>query len=134
MKYMLDTNMCIYIIKKHSDHVLKKFKRFHVGDIFISSITLAELMYGVYKSLHQQKNKNALEEFISPIEIKTFDEEAAIHYGEIRAYLEKKGAPIGPLDMMIAAHAKSLKFVLVTNNKKEFSRVPHLKIDDWVHI
>ncbi len=134
MKYMLDTNICIYIIKKSPENVLKKFKSFEIGDISISSITLAELMYGVHKSLHQHKNKTALEEFISPLEIMSFDDNAAAHYGEIRACLEKKGTPIGSLDMMIAAHAQCLNLMLVTNNKKEFSRVPHLKIEDWVRV
>jgi tRNA(fMet)-specific endonuclease VapC len=133
MKYMLDTNMCIYIIKKHPANVLKKFTVLDVGDVCISSITLAELMYGVHKSHHPQKNKAALEEFTSPLEIVSFDEETASHYGHIRASLEKKGIPIGPLDMMIAAHAQCLGSILVTNNKKEFSRIPHLKIEDWVH-
>ena len=91
MQYMLDTNMCIFIIKKHPINVLKKFKKFDVGDIHISSVTFAELMYGVQKSQHQQKNKTALDEFISPLEIMSFDEDATIYYGEIRAYLEKKG-------------------------------------------
>ena len=130
---MLDTNICIYIIKKNPKDVLEKFKTFEIGDIYISSITLAELMFGAYKSLHQQKNKSALEEFVSPLEITSFDDDAATHYGEIRAYLEKKGTPIGSLDMMIAAHARSLNLTLVTNNKKEFTRVPHLKVEDWVH-
>lgn len=133
MKYMLDTNMCIYIIKKHPENVLNKFKTFDVGDIYISSITHAELMYGVYKSHHQQKNKSALEEFTSPLEIVSFDGDAAKQYGKIRAHLERNGTPIGALDMMIAAHALCLDLVLVTNNKKEFSRVPHLRIEDWVH-
>ena len=133
MKYMLDTNICIYIIKKHPENVLNKFKTCEIGDIAISSVTLAELMYGAHKSLHQQKNKAALEEFTSPLEIMPFDDGAATHYGELRAYLEKKGTPIGSLDTMIAAHAQSLNVILVTNNKNEFSRVPHLKIEDWVH-
>lgn len=133
MKYMLDTNMCIYIIKKNPTTVLKKFITLDVGDVCISSVTLAELMYGVQKSHHQQKNKAALEEFTSPLEVIPFDEETASHYGHIRAYLEKKGIPMGALDMMIAAHAQCLGSILVTNNKKEFFRVPHLKIEDWVH-
>jgi tRNA(fMet)-specific endonuclease VapC len=133
MKYMLDTNICIYIIKKHPENVLKKFKGFGIGDITLSSITLAELMYGVHKSHHQHKNKMALEEFISPLEIMPFDDEVADYYGKIRTYLEKEGTPIGSLDTMIAAHAQCLNLILVTNNKKEFSRVPHLKIEDWSH-
>ena len=133
MKYMLDTNMCIYIIKKHPEKVFKKFTKLDVGDVCISSITLAELMYGVQKSHHHQQNKVALAEFTSPLEVMSFDEEAAAHYGHIRAYLEKKGIPIGSLDMMISAHAKCIDSILVTNNKKEFSRIPHLKIENWVH-
>src|SRR5262245_4863773 len=132
MKYMLDTNMCIYVIKKQPENVLKKLTKLEVGDVCISSITLAELMYGVQKSHHQQKNKNALDEFISPLEIMAFDEEAAAHYGHIRAHLEKKGAVIGSLDMLIAAHAKCLNSILVTHNTKEFSRISNLKIEDWV--
>jgi tRNA(fMet)-specific endonuclease VapC len=132
MKYMLDTNTCIYIIKKHPERVLKKLLKLRVGDVCISSITLSELMYGVKKSHYQQKNKEALQEFTSPFEIMSFDEEAAEHYGDIRAYLEKKGTPIGALDMLIGAHARCLGLILVTNNQKEFSRVPHLKTDDWV--
>lgn len=131
MKYMLDTNICIYIIKKRSENVIKRFKSYLIGDICISSITLAELMYGVHKSQHQQKNKMALEEFILPLDIMPFDEEVASHYGYIRAFLEKKGTPIGALDLMIAAHAQQLNSILVTNNKKEFIRVPKLKIEDW---
>ncbi len=133
MKYMLDTNTCIYIIKQHPPSVLKKLMSLKVGDISISSITLAELEYGVQKSQHQQKNKIALQEFASPFEIVTFNEEAATCYGYIRNDLEKKGMIIGPLDMMIAAHAQALNLVLVTNNKKEFSRITNLKIEDWVH-
>jgi len=133
MKYLLDTNICIYIIKKHPENVLKKFKSLKLGEVGISSITLAELMYGVYKSQHQQKNKSALQEFILPLEIKPFNDEAAEHYGMIRAHLEKEGKLIGALDLMIAAQAQSLHTTLVTNNKKEFMRVPKLKIEDWVH-
>lgn len=133
MKYMLDTNMCIYIIKRHPENVLRKFTTLDVNDVCISSITLAELMYGVQKSHHQKKNEAALEEFTSPLEIIPFGEEAADQYGHIRAYLEKKGTPIGSLDMMIAAHAQCMGSILVTNNKKEFSRIPKLKIEDWVH-
>lgn len=131
MRYMLDTNMCIYIIKQQPETVLKKFTKIEVGDVFISSVTYAELMYGVQKSHHVEKNTVALEEFTSPLEVIAFDGDAARHYGDIRAYLEKKGMPIGALDMMIAAHARCMNFTLVTNNKKEFSRVPHLKMEDW---
>jgi tRNA(fMet)-specific endonuclease VapC len=130
---MLDTNMCIYIIKKKPEKVLKKFQLFDIGDICISSITYAELMFGVSKSQHKQKNKDALLEFAIPLDIMPFDDEIAVNYGDLRAYLEAKGTPIGSLDTMIAAHAQTLKCMLVTNNKKEFARVPHLKIEDWSH-
>jgi tRNA(fMet)-specific endonuclease VapC len=133
MKYMLDTNICIYLIKKQPQHVLSKFKSLNIGDICISSITYAELMYGVEKSQHHQKNKMALDEFILPLDIISFDDECACHYGRIRSYLERKGTPIGPLDLMIAAHAQCLNFTLITNNVKEFDRVPNLTIEDWVH-
>lgn len=133
MKYMLDTNICIYLIKKQPANVLQKFKRQKVGSICISSVTFAELMYGVEKSQHLQKNKAALEEFTLPLDIISFDDKSARHYGHIRAYLEKKGTPIGALDLMIAAHAQCMNITLVTNNVKEFSRVPKLKIEDWVH-
>lgn len=132
MKYMLDTNICIYIIKKHPPNVLKKFSHFQPGDIFLSSITLSELNYGVQKSQHVEKNKSALSNFILPLEILAFDSDAADHYGDIRALLEKKGTPIGALDLMIAAHAKSVRATLITNNEKEFSRIPGLKISNWV--
>lgn len=132
MKYMLDTNMCIYIIKKHPQSVLKKFKKIEIGDIGISSITYAELMFGAQKSQHQAQNYNALQEFTAPLEILSFDDAAANQYGQIRAYLQKKGLLIGSLDMLIAAHAQSIQSILVTNNKKEFSRIPHLQIEGWV--
>jgi tRNA(fMet)-specific endonuclease VapC len=130
---MLDTNICIYLIKKQPEGVLNKFRSFNIGDICMSSVTFSELMYGVEKSQHPQKNKSALEEFILPLEVLPFDDQSARHYGHIRAYLERKGTPIGPLDLMIAAHAQSINAILVTNNVKEFTRVPKLKIEDWVH-
>ncbi|MCX7115545.1 MAG: type II toxin-antitoxin system VapC family toxin [Gammaproteobacteria bacterium] len=133
MKYMLDTNICIYLIKKQPEHVLQKFKSCSIGDICISSVTYAELMYGVEKSQHHQKNMIALNEFTLPLDLISFDDEAARHYGRIRTYLEKKGMPIGALDLMIAAHAQRLGFTLVTNNVKEFDRIPNLIIEDWVH-
>ena len=132
MKYLLDTDICIYIIKQHPQNVIKKFKSISLGDIGMSSITLAELLYGVEKSQQQQKNKAALEEFTLPLEIVSFDDCAAQHYSVIRAQLERKGMPIGPLDLRIAAHAQCLDVTLVTNNVKEFSRVPKLKIENWV--
>jgi tRNA(fMet)-specific endonuclease VapC len=104
-----------------------------VGDICISSVTLAELRYGVAKSQYQEKNQAALDEFILPLEVARFDEAAALVYGALRASLEKQGTPIGALDTMIGAHALSLNLTLVTNNTKEFNRIVGLKVIDWIH-
>ena len=132
MKLMLDTNICIYIIKQQPVDVLKRFLEYQIGDIGISSITLSELRYGVAKSTHQEKNTKALDEFITPLEVVSFDEEAAHVYGNIRATLEKAGTPIGSMDMLIAAHAVSLGIPLVTNNTREFVRIPALNVIDWL--
>ena len=132
MKLMLDTNICIYIIKQQPVTVLKRFLEYQIGDIGISSITLSELRYGVAKSTHQEKNAKALDEFIIPLEVVSFDEKAAHVYGDIRATLEKTGTPIGAMDMLIAAHAVSLGISLVTNNTREFIRIPTLNVIDWI--
>lgn len=132
MKYVLDTDTCIYIINKKPENVVERFQKIKIGNIAITSVTLAELMHGVHKSQHPQKNRTALEGFILPLEILHFDEAAADCYGKIRAYLEKKGLPIGPLDLLIAAQTLSYDATLVTNNKKEFSRIPKLKIENWI--
>ncbi len=132
IKYLLDTNICIYVIRRKPDVVLKRLKRFRVSDLGISSITLSELEYGIAKSRRPEQNKLALTQFLSPIEIMPYDDMAAQQYGELRAYLEKRGTPIGSLDMLIAAHALSLNSVLVTNNESEFRLVPQLKIENWV--
>lgn len=132
MKLMLDTNICIYIIKQQPVTVLKRFLEYQIGDIGISSITLSELRYGVAKSTHQQKNTEALDEFVTPLEVVSFDEEAAHIYGDIRAVLEKAGTTIGAMDMLIAAHAVSLGIPLVTNNPREFVRIPTLNVIDWI--
>lgn len=131
MEYLLDTNICIYIIKKKPANVFERFKTLKIGDVGISSITLAELQYGVEKSSNIEKNRDALQKFLTPIEIVDFGYDATIEYGKIRTELEKKGTPIGPLDMLIASHAKSMDIVLVTNNVKEFERVSGLKIENW---
>jgi tRNA(fMet)-specific endonuclease VapC len=131
MKFMLDTNTCIYLIKKKSPHILNHFKNHSPGDIGISSITLAELRYGVEKSQLIQKNQQALNEFITPLEIADFDEKAAETYGNVRAALENDGKPIGSMDMLIGSHALSLGVTLVTNNTKEFKYIKNLKIIDW---
>ena len=131
MEFMLDTNTCIYIIKQKPPKVLEHFKAYSIGEIGISSITLAELRFGVEKSQHIQKNQEALDAFILPLEIADFDEKAAKVYGEIRAALEKAGNLIGSMDMLIGAHALSLGLTLVTNNVREFRKIKHLKVIDW---
>ena len=131
MKAMLDTNICIYIIKRRPQSVLDRFSTFPVGDIGISTITLAELEYGAAKSAQPRKNREALEEFVSPLDLAPFDRDAAEAYGRIRAALERKGLPIGAMDMLIAAHALSLGVNLVTNNEKEFRRVSGLRVENW---
>jgi len=132
MKYLLDTNICIYIIKEKPVEVIGRFKAIKPGNIAISSITLAELQFGVMKSSNPSKNQEALHKFIIPLEIIDFDYAATIEYGRLRAHLESKGTPIGSMDTLIAAHALSKKLILVTNNVKEFSRVPELKIENWI--
>ena len=129
---LLDTNICIYLIKRKPQEVLQRFNAYDVGDIAISSITVAELEFGAQKSKFTQENKQALMQFLLPLTIVDFDASAANTYGEIRAKLEKKGTPIGSLDTLIAAHAISLKATLITNNVKEFVRVSGLKIENWV--
>ena len=131
MRYMLDTNICIYIIKNKPKKVIIELKRHKPSEICVSSITYAELTHGVEKSMAVEKNRLALALLFSNIEVLDFDIKAAIHYGKIRAYLEKQGTLIGPLNMMIAAHAMSLGYTVVTNNIKEFQRVPDLKLENW---
>lgn len=131
MKYMLDTNICIYLIKKKSEKVLRHFKTHSIGDIGISSITLAELRYGAEKSQQVQKNREALYEFLLTFEIADFDDEAAVSYGTVRVALEKAGTPVGSMDMLIGAHALSLGATLVTNNVREFRQIKNLHIADW---
>lgn len=131
MKYLLDTDICIYLIKKRSPPLIKKILTCKAGDLAISAITLAELEYGVAKSIHQDKNRLALATFITPLHILPFDAELCRTYAELRATLETHGTPIGPYDMLIAAHALHVKCPLVTNNTREFSRIPKLKIENW---
>ncbi|MBI5179406.1 MAG: type II toxin-antitoxin system VapC family toxin [Nitrospinae bacterium] len=131
MKFLLDTNICIFIIRKKPESVLKRLEEHAPGDIGISSVTLAELEYGVQKSLQVEQNGKALHTFLLPLEIAPFGREAAGEYGKIRAKLEAKGIPIGPLDLMIGAHALSLGRVVVSNNVREFSRIGGLRVQDW---
>ncbi|WP_281367906.1 type II toxin-antitoxin system tRNA(fMet)-specific endonuclease VapC [Rufibacter quisquiliarum] len=127
----MDTNICIYIIKKRPEIVLERFKELSLGSVGISAITLAELEFGIRKSSNPDRNLEALNQFLVPLDIKDFHYNATVEYGKIRANLEKAGTPIGPLDTLIAAHALSLNATLVTNNEKEFNRVTGLKIENW---
>jgi tRNA(fMet)-specific endonuclease VapC len=127
---MLDTNMCIYAQKKN-ESVLAKLKEHWQEGLAISSITLAELEYGVKASAAPKKNSIALMKFLSIVEILPFDNGAAEKYGNICAFLRKKGTPIGTMDMLISAHAKSEGLTVVTHNTREFERVPELKLKDW---
>ena len=131
MRYMLDTNICIYVIKHKPEKVFRKLQTIHPEDVCISSVTYAELVHGVEKSIAVEKNRLALSILLANMEILDFDVDAADCYGKIRAGLEKNGTPIGPLDMMIAGHAQSLGYTVITNNMKEFSRVAALKIENW---
>ena len=131
MKLLLDTNICIYLIKKRPPLVLKRFNAYAAGTIGISSITVAELEFGVQKSLYASQNQEALEQFLLPLVILDFDNEAARAYGKIRALLENRGRVIGAFDMLIAAHALSLNLPLATNNVREFLRIPGLKVINW---
>jgi tRNA(fMet)-specific endonuclease VapC len=131
MKYMLDTNICIYIIKEKPKKVINKFHTLDIGDICISSITLAELEYGVEKSNYTKRNRLALAGFLSSIEVLSFSDRATAEYGKIRANLEKQINIIGTYDLMIGAHALSENITLVTNNMKEFKRIPNLSLENW---
>jgi tRNA(fMet)-specific endonuclease VapC len=128
---MLDTNICIYAIKHKPEKVFQKLQEVEPEDVYVSSVTYADLVHGVEKSAAVEKNRLALSMLLANIEILDFDVDAADCYGKIRADLEKKGTPIGPLDMMIAGHAQSRGYTVVTNNVKEFSRVSNLKIENW---
>lgn len=133
MKYMLDTNICIFAIKHNSSLVIQNLLRHDPEEMCISSITYAELMHGVEKSQAIERNRVALTLFLSPFTILKFDSCAAEAYGRIRADLERKGTPIGPMDMLIAGHAKAEGLILVTNNTREFFRVDGLEVEDWTN-
>jgi tRNA(fMet)-specific endonuclease VapC len=130
--YLLDTNICIYILKRKPINVFEKLQLLEPGTVGISSITAAELQFGISKSDFPEKNRSALEHFLIPLEIFDFDYKAAINYGRIRSQLEKKGLPIGQLDMLIGAHAYTIGAVFVTNNLKEFNRIEGLQTENWI--
>ena len=131
MRFLLDTNVCIEMIRGKPDRILSRLRRYRPGDVGISSITLAELWHGVAKSRSPEGNGAALEGFLLPLEVFDFGEAAALAYGAVRSSLEKAGTPIGAMDTLIAAHAVSLGATLVTNNTREFRRVKPLNVADW---
>lgn len=131
LKYLLDTNIVIYVIKRRPLQVLETFNQHH-GRMAISSITLAELIHGVEKSSDVSRNAAVVEDFVSRLTVLSYDEKAAWHYGNIRAVLEKAGQAIGVNDLHIAAHGRSNGLTLITNNMREFERVPGLMLENWV--
>jgi tRNA(fMet)-specific endonuclease VapC len=130
MKYLLDTDICIYLINERPKGVLARFRQREIGDIGVSTVTVSELAYGVART-ESARNRAALDAFLLPLEIVSYDLSAALCYGAVRADLAKRGRPIGPLDTQIAAHALSLSVTLVTNNVREFSRVKGLSVETW---
>ena len=131
MKFMLDTNICIYIIRNKPIKVRNKFATVEPKNVCISSITSSELWYGIHKSANFEKNAIALEKFLSPLTILNYDERASKTYGDIRSKLESKGNVIGSMDLLIAAHAASQNLTLITNNVREFKRVKGLNVENW---
>ena len=127
---LLDTNTCIYIINNRPPNVLERFRKYKAGEVGISSIAASELAYGVAKS-GSVRNRKALEMFLAPLQILPFDSQCLWFYADLRASLEKQGLSIGPMDTLIAAQTLSIDGTLVTNNNKEFMRVPKLKLDNW---
>ena len=130
--FLLDTDTCIYLIKRKPPQVISRLRKLPLSTVGISSITLSELEYGVMKSSRPEQNKLALIQFAAPLEILPYDDLAAQQYGVIRSFLEKQGTPIGSLDTLIAAHALALDCTVVTNNQREFTRVPGLKTANWI--
>lgn len=131
MSYLLDTNICAYIINRRPPGVRERLTRHRNDDVSVSSLTVAELRYGADKSSRPEQNHESLDKFLLPLGIYDFDAEAAAAYGGLRVTLEQRGTPIGPLDTLIAAHALSLGATLVTNNTREFERVSKLRLEDW---
>ncbi len=132
MKYLLDTNVCIYIINKKPLTAIERIREKQIDEIAISTVTIAELEYGVERSKHASQNRVALLQFLIPFSKLDFDQEAALAYGRIRHHLESKGTPIGPMDLLLAAQALSHGLILVTNNEKEFRRIESLQVENWV--
>ena len=132
MAYMLDTDTCIYIIRRKPSEAIERLRRTPVSEVVLSSITMSELEYGVRKSSRRERNQLALLQFLMPIDVLPYGDRAARAYGRVRSELEKEGRGIGPLDTLIGAHALSVGATLVTNNVREFRRVPGLRVENWV--
>jgi tRNA(fMet)-specific endonuclease VapC len=130
-QYMLDTNICIYVIKNYPPKLRERFERL-TGNLCISSITLAELHYGAEKSARRHQNLQEVEQFIAGLEVLAFSPTAAAYFGQIRAEAERRGRPAGLLDMLIGAHARAEGLILVTNNAREFSRLPGVQCENWL--
>ena len=130
LNYMLDTNIAIYTVKNRPKKVRRAF-RTHAGEMCLSAVSLGELVYGAERSSQVEHNLAIVEGFAAQLEVAPFGDRAAVHFGQLRAELAAKGSPIGPYDTMIAAHARSLGLVLVTNNLREFRRVPGLRVENW---
>ena len=130
MKYLFDTNMCIFLMKGNTNVLQHYLMKKNLG-LAISSITVAELYYGVFNSAYVEKNGTNLANFFIGLNVLDFDSSAAVEYGRICATLRKRGTPIGPMDMLIAAHAKSMDLTLITNNTSEFERIEGLQLEDW---
>jgi tRNA(fMet)-specific endonuclease VapC len=131
MGFMLDTNACVDLIRNQDARMLRRMKRRRPDELCVSSVTLSELEYGAAKSANPEKNRLALAEFMTPLNVLPYDDTVAPVYGRVRAALEKEGTPIGPLDTMIAAHALSQGLTVVTDNEREFRRVSGLKVQNW---
>lgn len=129
--WLLDTDICIYLIKKKPERLLARLRQVDIRTVAISSITVAELQFGVAKSARPEQNALALAAFLAPLTVESFDDAAAASYGPLRADLERAGTPLGSLDMLIAAHAMALGRTIVTNNTREFERIEGLKIENW---
>lgn len=132
MRYLLDTSICIYLIKRRPLEVLERFRQHSPKDVAISTITLFELQYGIEKSQYRQRSESALAKFLLPLNLLNLDRSSAIEAATIRAQLEKRGLPIGSYDLLIAGLARSREMVLVTNNIKEFARIDGLELENWV--
>jgi tRNA(fMet)-specific endonuclease VapC len=129
---MLDTNICIAIIKRQPDRAIRKLRGKSIGQVGVSTITLSELTFGAEASAHPDQNLSALHEFLLPLEIAPYDEACAFPYGQLRAQLKRIGRPLGALDILIAAHALALDVVLVTHNTGEFCHASGLRLEDWL--